>query len=134
MRRSGFVISGLGIIGSLVMSLPMPWRIRMGIASILGRVMGWALTHNASIYRYVIDRNREFGMGKQQPGEMQSIHALQRVIKEIERRQIVLGLLKNAVRDAKADNISMVELPRYLGHRFFGVDETAQLLKNLPGY
>src|SRR4051812_33357888 len=105
MRHSAVVISGLGAVGSLVMSLPMPWRVRMGIASVLGRVMGWALTHKASIYEYVIDRNRQFGMGKQQPGEMQSIHALNRVLKEIARRQIVLDLVKVAVRDAEAANI-----------------------------
>ena len=134
MKQSAIVINSLGIVGSLVMSLPMPWRVRMGIASILGRVMGWGLKHNASIYTYVIERNRQFGMGKQQDGEMQSIHALNRVVRELARRQIVPELVKTAVRDAEAESISSVELPRYLGIRFFGTDDTAHLLRNLPGY
>jgi hypothetical protein len=131
MRKSALLISGLGITGSLVMSLPMPWRVRMGIASILGRVMGWGLTRKASIYTYVIDRNQRFGMGKQSHGEMQSIHALNRVVKEMDKRHIDPERVKLAMKDAEAAGISSVELPRF---QILGSEETQRLLCKLPGY
>jgi hypothetical protein len=128
------VITVLGVVESLAMSLPMPWRLRMGIASILGRVIGWSLHRIPGIYGFVIDRNRQFGMGKQEYGEMQSIYALKVALREMERRRISPTRIREAVKAAEVHQISNVELPRFLSVTILGEEETKALFRRVPGF
>jgi hypothetical protein len=96
--------------------------------------MGKLLTHSNSIYRFVINRNRQFGMGKQDHGEMQSIHALKIVLKEIERRGIRPASVREVMTRAEAEAVPPVALPAYLGSHLLGAEDTDRLVRHLPGY
>lgn len=131
---SRLVIRGLGTAESLFASLPLSWSVRMRFAEILGVAVRWSLYRFPFLYEYTIAKNREFGMGKQEFGEMQSIYALQKVLQECDRQKIDIRLMKAAMLGAEHQRISDVDLPNYLGPKLLGTDRYRQLLHGLPEF
>ncbi len=128
------LIGALGTVESLFMSLPMTWSMRMRFAQVLGIAVRWALYRFPSIYDYTIARNREFGMGKQEFGEMQSVYALNKVLLEIDRRGIPPAAVRQAVEEAERDEVSDLHLPIFLGRKLLGQADYARLLKGVPEF
>lgn len=129
-----FVIRFLGTISGLISALPMPWKVRMWMASAQGRIMRWILDHVPGVYEFVIAQNVKYGMGKQEQGEMQSIWALNRIVRQIENKAIPLSQVQQAIRVAEAQRISQVEFPRFLGHHLLGATETDRILSKFVDY
>jgi hypothetical protein len=70
-------------------------------------------------------------MGKQQAGEMESIMGLELVLQEVEKRKITPLQLKEVFNESKAKGIKPVDLPRFLGERLLGAEDTDRLLTNI---
>ena len=125
------------IFGSLVglfVSLPMPWKVRVEVASILEDILAFLLKFAPSIYGFIIDDNIKFGMGKQHNGEMESIMALEIVVQEMEKQQVEPEAIKLVLNEAKAEKINNCELPKYLATRFFGSQRANILLDRIIAF
>ena len=106
----------------------------MWMASIQGKLMYWILTHVPGVYSFVIKQNVRYEMGKQEQGEMQSIWALNRVVRQIEKQGIPLARVKEVIQLAEREKVSNVEFPRFIGRTLLGVDETDKLLSGFVDY
>jgi hypothetical protein len=123
----------LGTIESLIASLPMPWKMRMWMGGMLGRIMAWIFDHVPGIYAYIINENRRFGMGKNEHGEMQSIRALNRVLREIESQGVSPTRVKEILDQAEKEGITKVHLPRFLSLHTLGEPKTNLLFSHYAG-
>lgn len=129
-----FVIRFLGTTSGLISALPMPWRVRMGMARTQGAIMSWVLAHVPGVYGFIIRQNVRYGMGKQQQGEMQSIWALHRIIRQLERESVALSRVAEVVQLAEVAGVTEVELPRYLGTHLLGASATEEILSEFVDY
>ncbi|MEA2599471.1 MAG: hypothetical protein QOF89_463 [Acidobacteriota bacterium] len=127
------VVRILGTLESLIASLPMPWKMRMWIGGLLGRMVAWVFDHVPGIYVYLINENRRFGMGKSEHGEMQSIRALNKVLRELEQRGVPPARVRSALAQAEEQKISKVQLPRFLSDRLLGAQETELIFSRYAG-
>ncbi|HKH47254.1 MAG TPA: hypothetical protein VKM72_21580 [Thermoanaerobaculia bacterium] len=127
------VVRILGTIESLIASLPMPWRTRMWIGGILGRIMALVFDNVPGIYRYLINENRRFGMGKSEHGEMQSIRALNKVLRELEKRGVPPAQVRDALDRAASQGVANVQLPRFLSAQILGESETNLIFRAYVG-
>ncbi|HSK81716.1 MAG TPA: hypothetical protein VLQ45_35010 [Thermoanaerobaculia bacterium] len=127
------IVRVLGTIESMIASLPMPWRVRMWMGGVLGRIMAWIFDHVPGIYAYIINENRRYGMGKSEHGEMQSIRALNKVLREIDRRGVPLSQVQGIVARAQEQGVTKVQMPRFISTHILGEEETRLILSPYPG-
>ena len=119
----------LGIMVALVISLPLPWKARVLVAKMLHVMMSFLLAHIPQIYESVIAENRRHRMGKQNSGEMQSIMALEMVLRELEARNFQPEALRYTIMEAEKNNIGNDNLAEYICDNTLGSHETKKILQ-----
>lgn len=130
----GYIIRILGTIVGFIIALPLPWKARVLFARLLQISLSILLAHVPKIYDFVIGENRRHNMGKQNKGEMQSIMAMECVLREIEVRHIEAEYLKCILERAEIQNISETEFGVFIGENVLGIQDTNKLIDKIIAF
>lgn len=130
----GFIVRVLGSIVGMISSLPMPWKLRVGLAAFLDKTLSLILRIFPQIYQFIIGQNRRYEMGKQHYGEMQSIMEMEVLMRELDAQGVTPEQLKTTISKAEEENIGNIEFPRFIAKEIFGEERTKQFFHRLSAF
>jgi len=120
-----------GAVVSSVAMLPLSWGMRVGWYRLVHCLVNTGLGYFSSIYSMLADDGVRYGMGKAEDSQMQSIKALELVLKELERRRVQPADVSKAYAALKADGVPPVEVPYALARSLLDEANQSQLFKHI---